>query len=85
VAEIVNARKYIINRKIWKMSNDISETKTGVSPPAASMARTVDRLPPGDYIIKLVKPVVQVDTWDFEVLHTDLAVKKEVNTRARKH
>ena len=66
------------------MSSDISETKTGVSPPAASMARAVDRLPPGDYIIKLVKPVVQMDTWDFEVLHTNEAIKKEINSRARK-
>ena len=64
--------------------SDISETKTGVSISAASMARTVDRLPPGDYIIKLVKPVVQMDTWTLEILYTDLAVQKEINSRTRK-
>ncbi|HUS72941.1 MAG TPA: hypothetical protein VMY06_07715 [Sedimentisphaerales bacterium] len=69
------------------MNDKIVEKKTGVSLPAVSMARAVDRLPPGDYIIKLVKPIVQMDTWDFEVLHTDLvksAVQKEINSRTRK-
>ncbi len=69
------------------MNDKIIEKKTGVSLPAVSMARAVDRLPPGDYIIKLVKPIVQMDTWDFEVLHTDLvksAVQKEINSRTRK-
>ena len=63
------------------MSNDISETKTGISLPAVSMARTIDRLPPGDYIIKLEKPSSRVETWTLEILYTDLIVKKGIDSQ----
>ena len=64
----------------------VEEKNTGVSQPAASMARTIDRLPPGDYIIKLVKPDTPLPQWVLEILHTDIIhpVKQEVELRSKK-
>ena len=67
------------------MNDKIPEEKTGVSPPAASMARTIDRLPPGDYMIRLEKPRSNIDRWGLEIYFADMIMgvkQKAVPSRA---
>ena len=67
-------------------ADKVPETKTGVSQPAVSVARTIDRLPPGDYIIKLEKPSARSESWILEIVDTDLvdAIKQEIKGRSRR-
>ena len=42
----------------------LSEPHSGVSARATSIARLVDRLPPGEYVLELTKPTVKSSAWE---------------------
>lgn len=42
-----------------------------VSRRALSIARTIDRLPPGEYNLSLVKPGVKAADWQIEIVRTE--------------
>lgn len=59
------------------------DTNSGgqVSSKALSIARIIDRLPPGSYIIRVVKPDDKAGSWPVEVMQPVTLQKKEINTR----
>jgi len=53
----------------------------GVSLPAIQVARAVDRLGPGEYIIRLVKPPHVGDPWEVEIARAETVQRLKVGGR----
>lgn len=47
------------------------EPNTDLSPHVVQLARAIDRLPPGQYEIKLVKQDLRQQDWNFEIAKTE--------------
>jgi hypothetical protein len=44
---------------------------TDLSPRVVSLARQLDRLPPGEYTIKLEKPDLKAEPWEVNIVRTE--------------
>jgi hypothetical protein len=44
---------------------------TDLSPRVVSLARQLDRLPPGEYTIKLDKPDLKAQPWEVNIVRTE--------------
>jgi hypothetical protein len=44
---------------------------TDLSPRVVSLARAIDRLPPGEYVIRLVKGELQALPWQAEIARSE--------------
>ena len=60
---------------------DQNNQQSDMSPTAVSIARTFDRLPAGDYIIKLNKPMAKHHAWTLEILDTNFRQAVKLNGR----
>lgn len=45
----------------------IAKPVTDLSAKVVSVARAIDRLPPGEYVINIVKPVSKHESWDIAI------------------
>jgi hypothetical protein len=57
--------------QVSKVGNDAPMARDS-SPRATSLVRAIDRLPPGEYFIQIVKPDLQAKNWIIEIIRTEV-------------
>ena len=56
-------------RTLKIVTNNNAAAPIDVSPRALSLARSIDRLPPGDHVLKIVKGQAPAAPWEVEILN----------------
>lgn len=59
-------------------SSTTAKAVTDISPEVTSLARSVDRLPPGTYTITLTKPEYRGQGWDVEISRREVIRTMEI-------